>query len=202
MMDFVRDAALVAALVSAAALSGVLGFNLIDKRFALWPAPGKHTWRHQLSFGLFRAFCGALIVFAFADWGSLGWDHWLRVVIGTPITVGAFAATVYAYYFLGLDNTYCEEGGLVTGGVYAYTRNPQYVASVIAAFGLALATGSLGGFGLAALLLAIYTLFALNEERWLWACYGHAFGRYAIRTPRFLDGRSIKRAMETATSSR
>lgn len=202
MIDFVRDAALVVALLSAAALSGLLGYALVERRFVFWPAPGKQTWQFRLSFGLFRAFCGATIVFAFADWGSLGWDHWLRVAIGIPITVGAFAATVYAYFFLGLDNTYCEEGGLVTGGVYTYTRNPQYVASVLATFGLALATGSLGAFALAALLLAIYTLFALNEERWLWAKYGRAFGRYAVRTPRFLDARSVRRAVEIATSPR
>ncbi|TVQ55789.1 MAG: heavy metal resistance protein CzcN [Rhodobacteraceae bacterium] len=194
MFDMLRDGALVVAMISAGGLSALLGYALINRRFVFWPAPSDDVWRHHVSFGLFRVFCGATIVFAVADWGSLGWDHWARLAIGAPIMVGAGAATVYAYFFLGLDNTYCKEGGLVTGGVYAYTRNPQYVASVIATFGLALTTGSLGAVGLAFVLLAVYTLFALNEERWLWERYGRAFGRYAVRTPRFLDARSVKLA--------
>jgi protein-S-isoprenylcysteine O-methyltransferase Ste14 len=43
-------------------------------------------------------------------------------------------------------------------------------------------------------LLALYTLFALNEERWLRERYNAAFRRYVEATPRFLDARSVRRA--------
>ena len=194
MLETLHLVALAAAATGGVALAGLLAYNLWNQDFELWPAPGKDSWRFQLSFGLFRLFCGATIVFALADWGSLGWDHWSRLAIGAPLMIGAFAATVYGYFFLGLDNTYCEADGLVTGGLYAYSRNPQYVASVLATVGLGITTNSLGGLLLAAALLAIYTLFALNEERWLWREYGRAFGRYAVATPRFVDRRSLRRA--------
>lgn len=194
MIDTVRLAALAVALLSAVSLAGLLGRSLMHDRFALWPAPDRTSWRFRLSFGLFRVFCGATILFALADWGSLGWTHWSRLVTGVPVMVGSFWALIYCYWFLGFDNTYCGEDGLVTGGIYAYSRNPQYVASVAATAGLAVTTGSAGALGLTVMLLALYTLFALNEERWLKERYSAAFGRYAQTTPRFFDARSVQRA--------
>jgi protein-S-isoprenylcysteine O-methyltransferase Ste14 len=194
MLDALSAVALVAAAVSAASLGGLLAYALLDERFTFWPAPWQDSWQFSLAFGLFRVFCGATIVYALTDWGSMDWAHWSRLAIGAPLMLAAFAATLYGYFFLGIENTYCEAEGLVTGGVYAYSRNPQYVASVLATVGLALTTGSWGALAMAGVLLAIYTLFALNEERWLWRTYGHAFGRYAKRTPRFVDGRSVRRA--------
>jgi protein-S-isoprenylcysteine O-methyltransferase Ste14 len=193
MIETIRLAALAAALISAGSLGGLLGVSLVDNRFVLWPAPDRESWRFKLSFGLFRVFCGATIVFALADWGSLGWAHWSRLAIGVPVMVGSFWALIYCYWFLGIDNTYCGEDGLVTRGIYAYSRNPQYVASVIATAALAVTTGSAGALGLTVLLLALYTLFALNEERWLRERYNAAFRRYVEATPRFLDARSVRR---------
>ncbi len=196
MIDLVHQAALIAAIGGGAVLSALLGLALVERRFVFWPAPARDSWQFVTAFGLFRLFCGATIVFALADWGSLGWDHWSRLAVGVPLMLGAFAATLHGYGFLGLDNTYCAADGLVTDGVYTYTRNPQYVSSVLATVGLGLTANSFGGLLLALALLAIYLLFALNEERWLWSNYGFAFGRYAARTPRFVDARSVRRAKD------
>ena len=194
MIDTLRLAALSGALLSAVLLGGLLGVSLMNDRFVLWPAPDRNSWRFKLSFGLFRVFCGATIVFALADWGSMGWEHWSRLAVGGPVMVGSFAALIYCYWFLGIDNTYCGEDGLVTGGIYAYSRNPQYVSSVIATAALAITTGSAGALGLTVVLLALYTQFALNEERWLRERYSTAFGWYVEATPRFVDARSVRRA--------
>lgn len=193
MIEIFRLIALIAALLAALSLGGLLGWSLMSNRFTLWPAPDRNSWRFRLSFGLFRIFCGATIVFALADWGSLGWDHWSRFALGVPVMLASFSALIYCYWFLGFDNTYCGEDGLVTGGIYAYSRNPQYVASVVSTAGLAISTGSAGALGLTVVLLVLYTLFALNEERWLRERYSTAFGRYAQVTPRFVDGRSVRR---------
>lgn len=184
------------ALIAAATLCGLLAYAFFDRRFAFWPPPARDGWRFHVSFGLFRVFCGATIVYALLDYGSLGWDHWTRLALGVPLMLGFFYVTVRGYLFLGLDNTYGAQDGLVTGGLYAYSRNPQYVSSVAATVGLAIAAGSPLTFGLAAVLLAIYTLFALNEERWLRASYGQAFRDYMRQAPRFLDIRSFLRAKE------
>lgn len=183
--------ALITALVSAALLAAYLAINLRKPSLGLWPCAS--GWRHHTAFGLFRLFCGATVVFAFAEVISNGWGHWIRYVIGVPIMVMSFGITLWGYRFLGLENTYCENNGLVTGGMYAYSRNPQYVTSVLATVGLGIASGSVITLVLAAILFLIYFLFVLNEERWLLQGYGRAFHEYMQSTPRFMDERSLIR---------
>ena len=190
------DLVLALTLAAAVALGGLLGYAFINRSFEFWPAPDKRSWQFNTAFGLFRIFCGGTVVFAALDWGSLGWDHWSRLAIGTPLMLGAFAVTLRGYLFLGIDNTYCAQDGLVTGGLYAYSRNPQYVSSVLATVGLAIFADSAITLGLAAVLFVLYTLFALNEERWLHEGYGERFARYMQEVPRFLDIRSFRRARE------
>lgn len=187
----VHTIALCVALGSALLLSGYLSLNLRLPQLDLWPSA--NGWRHHTAFGLFRLFCGATVVFALSEVWVNGWGHWSRYVLGLPIMVMSFGITLWGYRFLGLDNTYCESDGLVTGGMYAYSRNPQYVTSVLATIGLGIASGSWLTLGLAAILFVIYFLFVLNEERWLLQGYGRAFREYMHQTPRFVDERSLIR---------
>ncbi|HKK36959.1 MAG TPA: PEMT/PEM2 methyltransferase family protein [Paracoccaceae bacterium] len=197
-----HDAALVIAVLSASVLGGLLLYNLARPSFGLWPAPESSGWRHRLSFGLFRVFCGATVVFALLDFAPLEVGGWVRWVIGAPIMLGAFGATLWGYRFLGIDNTYCEADGLVTTGLYACSRNPQYVFSVAATVGLGLTAASATTIVLAGVLFALYFLFALNEERWLADGYGAAFRSYKKETPRFIDERSIRRARSALAARR
>jgi protein-S-isoprenylcysteine O-methyltransferase Ste14 len=125
------------------------------------------------------------------------WDtgHWARYMIGLPFSIAAYAGSIWSYKILGKANTYFASQGLVTTGVYAYSRNPGYVGSFLAGLGLAMIAGSWVVNILAALLWAVYLAFALNEERWLGTIYGRGFDAYMAQTPRFLDMRSLKRAM-------
>lgn len=186
-----HDLALLVAALFALALAGHLTLSLKRPDLGLWPAA--EGWRHHLAFGLFRLFCGATVVFALAEIGVNGWGHWARYVVGVPVMVLAFGITLRGYRFLGLDNTYCDTGGLVTGGMYEYSRNPQYVTSVLATIGLGISTGSWITVALALVLFALYFLFVLNEERWLLQGYGQAFADYMRATPRFVDERSLTR---------
>lgn len=179
------------ALVAAAMLAAYLALSLRYPGWGLWPAA--EGWRHHLAFGLFRLFCGGTVIFALAEVWVGGWGHWLRYAVGVPLMLAAFGVTLWGYRFLGIDNTYCENGGLVTGGIYAYSRNPQYVTSVLATVGLGIASGSVLTLVLAGVLFALYFLFVLNEERWLLSGYGAAFHDYMARTPRFVDERSLHR---------
>ncbi|MCV6587240.1 MAG: phosphatidylethanolamine N-methyltransferase family protein [Marinibacterium sp.] len=186
--------ALALCLVSALALGGFLAWNLWRPSFGFWPAAT--GWQHHLAFGIFRIFCGMTVVFALLEIANGGLGHWLRHALGLPLMVMAFGVTLWGYRFLGLDNTYCESDGLVTGGMYAYSRNPQYVTSVLATIGLAIVSGSWIVLGLAGILFALYFLFVLNEERWLAEGYGRAFLDYMKSTPRFVDERSFARARD------
>ena len=194
MADFfstLQSISLVVALVAAVGLGSLLALSLQRPELGLWPAAA--GWRHHLAFGLFRVFCGATVVYALASIGANGLGHWTRYAVGVPVTFVAFGITLWGYRFLGIENTYCESEGLVTSGMYEYSRNPQYVTSVLATVGLGITSGSLMTLGLAAILFALYFLFVLNEERWLLKGYGAAFADYMKSTPRFVDERSLER---------
>ncbi len=191
-----------AAVVSALALGGLLGWNLYRPSFGFWPAPDTDPLRHHGAFGLFRIFCGSVVVFALLEIAVTGWGSWIRYVIGLPVMGIAYGITLWGYKFLGLDNTYCDSSGLVTGGMYQYSRNPQYVTSVLATVGLGIAAGSWITVGLAGVLFVLYFLFVLNEERWLTQGYGRAFVEYMQQTPRFVDERSFERARDQILTAR
>ncbi|TDK49661.1 methyltransferase family protein [Antarcticimicrobium luteum] len=189
-----HSASLITAIAAALLLGGLLAWNLYRPGFGFWPAGDEAPVRHHTAFGLFRIFCGATVVFALLEIGTHGWGHWSRYAVGVPLMAVAFGITLWGYRFLGIENTYCASDGLVTSGMYEYSRNPQYVTSVLATVGLGIASGSLITLGLAGVLFLLYFLFVLNEERWLMQGYGDAFRAYMQKTPRFVDARSLMRA--------
>lgn len=181
-------------------LCALLVYTLLNPRFGFWPAADKAGWRHHTALTLFRVFCGALVIFAGLEMLTAPLPGLLNVALGLPVVAAAYGVTLWGYRSLGLENTYCGADGLVTGGLYAYSRNPQYVSSVLAGIGLAIAAGSWTVLALTGGLFAIYLLFALNEERWLAQGYGQAFMDYMRRTPRFFGLRSVDRARQQILS--
>ena len=181
-------------MAAAAVLAGFLIRGLVAERFTFWPPPHDRSWHDYTFWGLFRLHCAAIAATALLDAGTLEWDHWTRLALGIPVMVGGLGLTLYGYGFLGLDNTYGRRAGLVTGGIYAWTRNPQYLTSVAGTIGAAVTFDSPLTLILAAVLLGIYALCALNEERWLLVRYGRAYSDYTERVPRFLDHRTVSRA--------
>jgi len=75
---------------------------------------------------------------------------------------------------------------LTTSGVYAITRNPLYLGTVVMAAGFALATDSWVAASLIAGYLAVFYPPAMRrEEQRLRARYADAFDDYVARVPRF-----------------
>jgi len=75
----------------------------------------------------------------------------------------------------------------VTSGLYAYSRNPQYVASIAAFAGVAISVHTGPVALLCGLAILVYSLLPLAEEPWLNKIYGDEFAVYRTRTPRFLS---------------
>ncbi len=85
---------------------------------------------------------------------------------------------------VGIDNE--KAGALVTNGVFAFTRNPIYVAFDLIFVGVFLINGTW-----IFLLFALLAIFAshqqiMREERFLTQQYGPAYSVYCRRTPRYL----------------
>ena len=77
-------------------------------------------------------------------------------------------------------------GDLATGGVYRYTRNPQYTGYIAVLAGLGLARRSAAVLGLAGAAALIFAWWIPVEERHLEQTFGDAYHRYRTRTPRWL----------------
>ncbi|MFD0866916.1 methyltransferase family protein, partial [Tessaracoccus lubricantis] len=112
---------------------------------------------------------------------------------GVIIALLAMAAVLWAQstmgssWRVGVDAT--ETTDLVTGGPFAYVRNPIFTAMILAALGFAVAAPTwLGALSLMALVIGIQLQVRFEEEPYLLATHGPAYRNYAARTGRFVPG--------------
>lgn len=111
---------------------------------------------------------------------GFGW-----ALMATGITIGWLALKSFAAMGTPFDPTARAEK-LVTFGLYNRTRNPMYLAAVIAFLGLALATGVIWRFlALPPLIWTLHTLAILREEAHLEARFGEGWTDYVARVPRW-----------------
>lgn len=183
----------IAAIVAGAliVLAVLMAATVLTTGFKLWPTPGRNSWQSYVFWPLFRTGMGGLPVAAvlLADFSAPLW--WLWLLIGAPLIIAGFGVTFYAYFDLGLENTYGADENLVTDGLYRYSRNPQYVASIIGYLGIGIAANSWLIWGLVALAVLVYSLMPFAEEPWLRRLFGEAYDEYMQTTPRFLSWRKL-----------
>lgn len=173
----------------ATALLGLLLLTLLVSSFRIWPTPGAGSWQGYVFWPLFRSLnvlCFAVAVLDRAPF--LGLPGWARAV-AFVLLAASLALFVYSFRALGRDNSYCAQDGLVTSGIYRWTRNPQNAMLVVVYGCLALAADSARAYVLCAAMMAVYTLMVHAEEPWLAAAYGESYRRYCRRVPRFFNWR-------------
>jgi protein-S-isoprenylcysteine O-methyltransferase Ste14 len=169
-------------------LSGLLICTIAFSEFKFWPTPGKGTWQSFLFWGLFRSLNTITLVMAFVCWQP--WQEFSPArLAGAGIAIVCGVLYGLALHALGRTNVYCGRDGLVTGGIYAWTRNPQYATAIPAYLSLALASFSAAFFAVASLAALCFALMAFAEERWLEAAYGTEYLRYRREVARFYNWR-------------
>jgi protein-S-isoprenylcysteine O-methyltransferase Ste14 len=175
--------------VAAAALiilNVLLLVTLFSTSFKLWPTPSERSWQHYTFWPLFRGGLGLTLLYALLT------VHWpagvevFRFAAGMICVAIGFGFTIYGYFNLGIENTYGADDGLVTKGMYRYSRNPQCVASMLGFAGVALAHGGSDVIFLCALAVLVYVIMPFTEEPWLRKAYGEMYDSYRERVPRFL----------------
>jgi protein-S-isoprenylcysteine O-methyltransferase Ste14 len=175
--------------VVAAVLLGLLVLTLLSGRFRIWPTPGAGSWQGYVFWPLFRSLNVLCFAVAIADRTAfLGLPAWARF-LALVLLSASIALFIYSFRVLGRDNSYCAQDGLVTGGIYRWSRNPQNAMLVVVYGCLALAADSGPTYVLCAAMMVVYVLMVLAEEPWLAAAYGEPFRRYCSRVPRFFDWR-------------
>lgn len=161
--------------------------TLLAPPFRIWPTPEPDSWQSLTFWGLFRGSWLATFVIAALDWNAVPLLDWTRYIVALPLGLAGLFITVRGYFNLGLGNTYCGADGLVTGGLYRFSRNPQYTASIVGLIGLSLGANSVLTIAMSTVLFSAYLLMALVEEDWLKQLYGAPYRDYCRETARFLD---------------
>jgi len=176
-----------AGLAAGATLDFLLLRRLFAPPFRIWPTPEPGSWQSMTFWSLFRGGMIATFAVAVLDWNSIPLLDWTRFIPGLPLGLIGLFITVCTYFKLGLGNTYCGADGLVTGGLYHFSRNPQYTASIIGLVGLSIGTNSILTIVLTTVMVGAYVMMALVEEDWLKQLYGAPYCDYCSQTARFLD---------------
>lgn len=176
----------------AALLVGLLLATRLWPSLRIWPSPGEKTWQSYLFWPLFRGLNVLSFAAAATGWpgGALGLPGWLRL-IASVLLAGSIAVFVYAFRVLGRDNSYGASDGLVTGGIYQWSRNPQNAMLIVVYGALAVAADSGPVYVLAGATMLVYWLMILLEEPWLEAIYAGAYRSYCASVPRLFNWRRL-----------
>ena len=156
--------------------------------------PERRVWPPIHSTGSFKGvvwfltlvYFGATTFLGIADWNGLQWHALIRWGIGLPLIVIGNIVVWNGVFTIGFAATSGDRDQLVTDRLYAYSRNPQYLADAGILLGWGVLSASswvlpLVAMGIVALFAAPYV-----EEEWLEDVYGHLYVRYKTTTPRFL----------------
>lgn len=175
----------------AAVLLCLLVLTLVFPRLRIWPTPGERTWQSYVFWPLFRGLNVLCFAMALADRAVyLGLPVWMRG-LAAVLLAASLALFIYSFRVLGRDNSYGAQDGLVTRGIYRWTRNPQN-AMLVVVYGCLAGTADNGPtYVLCGAMIGVYVLMVLLEEPWLEATYGAAYKRYCRRVPRFFNWRRV-----------
>lgn len=180
----------IAGAASALLLLAGLSAGQLNGEWRIWPAPPAGSLK---SFGVWTLFRTLNVVVLF-----LGIERFLTTLSGPALplrvalaVLSAIAGVAYinALWSLGRKATYCQASGLATGGIYRWTRNPQYATAIAAFATLGLAAAAWDATLLAAALVVVYAMMAIAEEPWLEARYGSDYLTYKAEVPRFFNFR-------------
>ena len=164
----------------------ILGLSLIGPRLGLgsyWPPEETASWQHQSFRALFRVGVYPLV----AASAILGRDMGFALpFVGCGLLILGFGCALLFTGKLGWKQAFGSAEGLVTTSVYAYSRNPVYVATMFGMLGWAVLL-PYAAIVLPLLLWAVlYILAPFLEEPWLEARFGDEYLAYKEKTPRFL----------------
>ena len=171
----------------------VLSIARPDLRF--WPPPEQSSWRYQ--FTRINSLLGPLVVVGVLVLGLLDWDsaaisHSSRFLVGGLLFACGNAFALWGYFGLGVRASQGHQEGLVAAGAYRYSRNPQYVGTIVGLLGYAVACNSALTFVTWALWSAWFIMAPFAEEPWLREQLGAPYDEYAAKVPRFIHWRCLQ----------
>jgi protein-S-isoprenylcysteine O-methyltransferase Ste14 len=191
----------IAGVASALLLIAGLIAGRLNGEWRIWPAPPVGSLQSFGFWTLFRTLNVVVLILAIERFltSLTGVMVPLRIALAAVSLISGLAYG-YTLWSLGRKATYCQASGLATGGVYRWTRNPQYTAAILAFATLGIAADAWDATPLAGALIAVYTMMAVAEEPWLETRYGRAYLDYKTEVPRFFNFRHAMGELHTLLS--
>ena len=184
-------AVFIAGAAVAVSLLLLLAATFVRPSLRIWPTPGPGTWQSYVWWPLFRGLNVLCFVAAAVDRAPwIGLPPWLRGAAAC-LLVASVVTFVHSFLRLGRDNSYGAADGLVTAGIYQWSRNPQNAMLMVVYACLAVAADSRSAWVLSAAMVAVYYVMVLAEEPWLERAYGEAYTDYRRRVSRFFNWRRL-----------
>jgi protein-S-isoprenylcysteine O-methyltransferase Ste14 len=126
-------------------------------------------------------------------------DFGFLFYIGLPFAIIGIIIVGYVFY------SFAHQAGLTVGGIYRYSRNPNYIGWTIFFLGLTLIGWSESLWSIVFLGYLIYSIFyfhwlVLQEEKFLAGKFGASYKQYLETTPRYI-GKSRKDSNNHTSSS-
>ena len=174
------------ALLCVGALLVLVTADLLKSDFVFWPPPAPDAWQNTLFRLLFRGLVyGSIIASAAHIWHfGLGQSR-PRMIGAMVLFLAGFVIAFLGTGMLGWRRAFGDQGVLKTTGIFAYSRNPIYVATFFGLLGWAL----LIPVPLLVITLAcwalLYVLAIRLEERWLLKLHGKRFSDYCQTVRRY-----------------
>lgn len=151
----------------------------------IWP-PGDSTIKFYAIWTPTALTFVGLVLLIVLDWNSWVFNHWTWLLFGALLIIAGQAFAGWARLTLGARQTVGEINELITGGPYAYSRNPMYVGNIITLVGLSVLANSLFVSVVSLGIIAWFLLAPLAEEPVLLEEFGENYEQYRKKTPRFL----------------
>lgn len=176
--------------------NGLLVLSIAKPHLRFWPPPDdRSSWRYQ--FTRVNGVLGPLMVVGVLALGYLDWDssavsHSSRFLVGGALFVCGGGFALWGYFGLGVRASQGQQEGLVANGAYRYSRNPQYVGTIVCFLGYAIACNSAYAFIAWLLWTAWFVMAPFAEEPWLREQLGASYDEYAATVPRFIAFRRVR----------
>lgn len=177
---------LIVGLASGAYMFFMLLWSVLKPEKRIWP-PRNATLAIK-----FRVWFLTILIFASAfllgtlDWNSFNWPSLLRWSIGLPLIVIGNLIVWRGVNKIGIAATSGEATGLVTDGLYSWSRNPQYAADIAILFGWAVLSASLWALPVLVVGLAVLLIAPFAEEPWLEETYEAQYRDYMQSVRRYI----------------
>jgi protein-S-isoprenylcysteine O-methyltransferase Ste14 len=113
-------------------------------------------------------------------------SFFLEYSLGRGITLLSVFPIIYGWFTLKKNIAF----GLVTGGPYAFSRNPQYIGFILFTIGMVLYWPTLITIPMGCVLCVAYYRLARSEEKELRQTFKEKYSIYAEKVPRFI-GKSL-----------